>query len=40
MLSLAESIVELLSEDNVDIEKVKELIINLAYKVEEYDNQN
>ena len=40
MLSLAESIVELLSEDSVDIEKVKELIINLAYKVEEYDNQN
>lgn len=40
MLSIAESIVELLSEDNVDIEKVKELIINLAYKVEEYDNQN
>ena len=40
MLSLAESIVELLSEDSIDIEKVKELIINLAYKVEEYDNQN
>lgn len=40
MLSLAESIVELLSEDKIDIEKVKELIINLAYKVEEYDNQN
>ena len=40
MLSLAESIVELLSEDDIDIEKVKELIINLAYKVEEYDNQN
>jgi hypothetical protein len=40
MLSLAESIVELLSEDSIDIEKVKELIINLAYKVEEYDNQS
>lgn len=40
MLSIAESIVELLSEDDIDMEKVKELIINLAYKVEEYDNQN
>ena len=36
MLDLATQIVDVLSEDKIDIEKVKELIIKLAYKVEDY----
>jgi hypothetical protein len=39
MLEIAEQIVEIVAQEDINVEALKDLIIKLAYKVEEYENE-
>ena len=39
MLEIVEQIAEIVAQEDIDVEVLKDLIIKLAYKVEEYENE-